>query len=94
MPVGDEQHRCVAVAMAPVFGRGDQALDLVGGQVLTRTQLGVRAPPVHVRCNCLFYGGWRDQVQVRICSHLQPILGDDWFFFKQRYRKKLRGGVD
>ena len=76
--VGDQQHRGVAVAPAAFLGRGDQALDFIRGQVLARAQLGVRAAPVHV--DCLFNGGWRDQAQVRICSHLQPLPGDDCLY--------------
>jgi hypothetical protein len=33
MPVGDQQHRGVAVTMAALLGGGDQALDLVSSQV-------------------------------------------------------------
>ncbi len=51
MPVGDKDHRGVAVAMAIAPGSLDQPLDLVLGKVLAGPQIAVAAS---TWCNCSF----------------------------------------
>jgi hypothetical protein len=68
VPVGDQEHSGVAVAPAALLGRGDQALDLIERKVLPRAQGSIWAAPGHARRNCLFFGGWHDQAQVRASS--------------------------
>jgi hypothetical protein len=63
MPVGQEHHQRVAVAMTIGFGYLDQPLNLIRSQVLTGTELGIRGPP---RRDCAIYSAWRDQAQVRV----------------------------
>ena len=41
MPVGDEDHGGVALAVAAGFGGVGQAMHLVVGQILARSQIGV-----------------------------------------------------
>jgi hypothetical protein len=57
VPVGDEDHRAVAVRVAAkTFAAGlTQALHLLAGQELSRSQLGVGAPWWR---KCPIYGGW------------------------------------
>ena len=43
VPIGDQHHGGVAVAMAVLPGGSDQAIDLGVGQVLARADLGVAA---------------------------------------------------
>ena len=50
-------------------GGFQQALDLGLGQMLAGPQLGIGAPP---RGNCSFYGGWRDQLEVRFRHCFRP----------------------
>ena len=76
MAVGDQQHRGVAVTVAAVPRGGDQALDLIERKVFPRAQLGIWTAPSHVRRNCLFFGGWHDQRQVRVYGHPQRLPGD------------------
>ena len=70
MPIGDENDSGVAVAPAALLGRGNQALDLIERKMLPRTQLSVWPAPSHASHNCLYFGGWHDQAQVRVCGHL------------------------
>ena len=44
VPVGDQDHGGVAVAVAVGLGGLDQLLDLGLGQMLARAQLGIRLP--------------------------------------------------
>src|SRR3954454_12775155 len=57
VPVGDEDHRAVAVGVAaePLPAGLTQALYLLAGQELARPQLGVGAP---WRRKCPIYSGW------------------------------------
>ena len=69
VPVGDQHHGGIAVAVAILPGGGDQAIDLAIGEVLAGADLGValaarRAPAI---ANCPNNGGWRHQRQMRIC---------------------------
>ena len=49
VPIGDKDHRGVAVAPAVVFGGRDEPFDLVGGQILPSPQVAVGDP---FRGNC------------------------------------------
>src|SRR5215467_7343310 len=69
VPVGDQHHGGIAVAVAILPGSTDQAGDLAIGEVLAGADLGVtfagrRAPAIG---NCPNNGGWRHQRQMRIC---------------------------
>jgi hypothetical protein len=56
--------------MAVGLGRLDQLLDLVRGQVLAGTELGIRRP---LRRNCSIFSAWRDQSQVRFAMPYAPL---------------------
>ena len=62
MPVGDKDHRRVAVAPAVLLGGVRQPFDLDLCQVLTSAQVGIRKPR---RRDCSFYDAWRDELEVR-----------------------------
>ncbi len=62
MSVGHEHHGGVPVAVTVALCRFHKPLDLGLGQVFPGSQLAVGGPP---RRNCSFYGGWRDQLEVR-----------------------------
>jgi hypothetical protein len=49
MPEGEKHHQSVTVTMAVSFGRLDQSLDLVDGQVLPCPKLAIFAS---ARCDC------------------------------------------
>ena len=66
MPVGDQDHGGVAVAIAVLASCRDQPIDLGVGQVLARADLGVAAPlRWSSLVNCPINGGWRHQRQMR-----------------------------
>ena len=68
VPVRDQHHGGVAVAMAVLPGGSDQAGDLAIGQVLARADLGVAAPLGGPAIgNCPNNGGRRHQRQMRFC---------------------------
>jgi hypothetical protein len=62
MPVGQEQHQGVTVAVPVGLGRLNELIDLVGSQVLTGSQLGIRWAR---RRDCSIFSAWRDQPQVQ-----------------------------
>ena len=69
VPVGNQHHGGIAVAVAILPGSIDQAGNLAIGEVLAGADLGValaarRAPAIG---NCPNNGGWRHQRQARIC---------------------------
>jgi hypothetical protein len=51
------------------LGDLDQPLDLGLGQVFAGAECSVRLAP---RCNCLIFGGWRDELEVRFPCGLSP----------------------
>jgi hypothetical protein len=57
MPVGDEDHGCIAVGVATrvLLGEGDEPINFGSGEVLAGTDIGIRGAP---RGNCSFFGGW------------------------------------
>ena len=62
VPVGDQHHGSVAVAMAVEGGRRDHAGHLGVGEVLAYPNLGVLASPRRgLLDHCPIYGGWRYQ---------------------------------
>ena len=66
MPVGDQHHGGVAMAVAVGPGGFDEAVDLGVGQVFTRPHLGIANPFgwSAVWLDCPNNSGWRDQRQV------------------------------
>ena len=67
MPVGDQNHRGVAVAVAISPGGSDQPVNLGVGQVLPRADLGVRPAARWTMGDCPINSGWRHQRQLRFC---------------------------
>jgi hypothetical protein len=61
----------VPVTVAIVLCGLDQLFNLSLGQVLSAAQLVVRSPS---RGDCSFFGGWRDQLQVRFGHGFPPSL--------------------
>ena len=59
--IGDKDHGRVAVAIAVVLGRPDQALDLGLGEVLASPIGGVRLP---AGCDCSLFDGWSHEFEV------------------------------
>ena len=86
VPVGDQHHGGVAVAIAVLAGGSDQASDLAIGEVLARADLGVASPRGGSGDrNCPNNGGWRHQRQMRICHGFSgfsscycPYNGPSW----------------
>jgi hypothetical protein len=68
MPVGQQHHQGVAVAVAIGLGCVNELIDLIGRQVLTRAQLGIRRS---LRGDCSFFSGWGDEAQVRFGHDLR-----------------------
>ena len=56
MPVGEQDHGGVAVAVAVAFGRLDQRLDLSLGQVFPLPVIGI-GPSAGRRWNCSLFSG-------------------------------------
>ena len=76
VPVGDQHHGGIAVAVAILPGSIDQAGNLAIGEVLAGADLGVtlaarRAPAI---ANCPNNGGWRHQRQMRICHDFSGLF--------------------
>src|SRR5450759_3578567 len=72
MPVSHEDRGGVPVTVAIVLRGLDQLFNLGFGEVLSAAKLAVRPAQ---RANCSFFGGWRDQLQVRFghCIRLLAI---------------------
>lgn len=70
MPVGQEHHSGVPVAMPVAPGGIDQPLDLGFGEMFAGAQVGIRPPARH---NCSIYGSWRDQLEMRFRHRFPPI---------------------
>jgi hypothetical protein len=65
MPVGDQHHRGIAMAVAIGPGDFDEAVDLGVGQVFARPYLGIAYPFGRgAGLHCPNNGGSRDQCQV------------------------------
>ena len=69
VPVGDQHHGGIAVAVAILPSSIDQAGNLAIGEVLAGADFGItlaarRAPAI---ANCPNNGGWRYQCRMRIC---------------------------
>ena len=60
MPIGQQDHQRITIAVAVTLGGLDQLVDLVVLEVLARPQLGIFQPPQR---NCSIFSGWRDQTQ-------------------------------
>ena len=65
VPVGQQHHGGVAVAVSIGLGRLCQLRHLGVGQILPGPQFSVR--PAQWRGNCSIYSGWRYQVEMRLC---------------------------
>src|SRR5579862_8901801 len=64
MPIGRQDHGGVAMPPTVLPGGGHQPFDLGLCQVLTGAEGSVGKP---LGCDCSFYSGWRDQLEVRLC---------------------------
>jgi hypothetical protein len=62
MPVGQQHHQSVTVAVAVGLGRLDQLLDFVNRQMFAGAKLGVWAA---TRSDCSNFSGWCHQSQFR-----------------------------
>lgn len=74
MPVGHKDHGGIAMPPTVLPGSGHQPFDLGLGQVLAGAQVGVGKP---LWCDCSFYGGWSDQLEVRLCHVFGPPTLND-----------------
>ncbi len=74
MPIGHKDHGGVPVAIAVSLGRCHQPLDFGLRQVLAGAQVGVGEP---LGRDCSFYGGWRDQLEVRLGHVFRSSCADD-----------------
>ena len=74
VPVGHQDHGGVPVAPAVALGGVHQPLDLGLGQVLAGAQVGVGRA---LGGDCSIYGGWRDQLEVRLGHVFRPSCADD-----------------
>ncbi len=74
VPVGHEDHGGVPVAPAVAPGGFHQPLDLGLGQILAGAQVGVWRT---LGGDCAIYGGWRDQLEVRLGHGFRPFRADD-----------------
>jgi len=63
VPVSHQDHRRIPVTPAVSLGRSHQPFDFGFREVLAGAQLAVREP---LGGNCSFYGGRRDQLEVRL----------------------------
>lgn len=57
----DQDHCAVAVGPTVSLGGLEQPLDLGFSRVFAGAQVGIGAAG---RCNCSFFGGWRNQLEV------------------------------
>src|ERR1035437_2171075 len=89
MPVSHEDHGGVPVTVAIVLRGLDQLFNLSLGQVLSAAQLAVRLPP---RGNCSFFGGWRDQLQVRF-GHGFRLLAIFNCSYNTHFTSSVRGNL-
>src|ERR1039457_2669609 len=89
MPVSHKDHGGVSVTVAIVLRGLDQLFDLGLGQVFSAAKLAVRSPP---RGNCSFFGGWRDQLQVRF-GHCFRLLAINDCSYKTRYTSSTRDNL-
>jgi hypothetical protein len=69
MPIGDEYHGGVALAVAVGFGRLDELADFGRRQVLPLPVLDVWLAE---RRDCSVFAGWRHEFEVGFCSLFQP----------------------
>src|ERR1035437_1216179 len=74
MPVGRKDHRGGSVPPAVGLGRPRQPLNFSLGEILTSAQIGVWATPW---CDCSFYGGGCDKLEVRFGHMFHQSCIDD-----------------
>ena len=67
VPIGDQHHGGVAVAVTVAAGGGDQLVDLGLGQVLAGTDLGIPPPERRLIAYCPIYGAWGNERQMWMC---------------------------
>ena len=70
VPVGHKDHCAVSMAPSVAPGGRKQSLDLALGQIFPSAQIDIRAAP---RCDCSFFGGWRDQPEVGFGQDFHPL---------------------
>ena len=75
MPVSREDHRGVPLAPAVALGSFHQPLDFGLGQVFAGAQVGVWHA---LGGDCAIYGGWGDQLEVRLGQRFCPSRADDY----------------
>lgn len=63
MPVGRQDHGGISMPPTVLPRGGYQPFDLGLSQVLAGPKIGIGSP---LGRDCSFYGGWRDQLQVRL----------------------------
>ena len=74
MPVSREDHRGIPLAPAVALGSFHQPLDFGLGQVFAGAKVGVWNA---LGDDCAIYGGWRDQLEVRLGHTFCPSGADD-----------------
>jgi hypothetical protein len=74
VPVGNQDHGRVPVAMAVALHGIDQCLDLVGREVFAGPQVGVGTAPRH---NCPIYDGCPHYLQVRFSHENFPLQSNN-----------------
>ena len=72
VPVGQQHHGGIAVAVSVGLGGLRQALDLGIGQILPGPQLSVRS--AQWRRNCSIYSSWRYQVEMGTLPWFSALL--------------------
>src|SRR5262245_56001004 len=73
MAEGDQDHGLVPVPVTVFTGGLDQALDLVGGQILAGSDLAVRLATAGLVANCIVFSGRGDQGEVRVSAHFPGL---------------------
>jgi hypothetical protein len=77
MSVGHQEHRRVPMAPTVALGGRNEPLYLALRQVLAGAKVRVGEARGH---DCSFYGGWRDQLQVRFRHAFGPPRANDCLY--------------
>src|SRR5450759_3773298 len=89
MPVSHKDHGAVPVTIAIVLRGLNELFDLALSQVLSAAKLAVWPAP---RGDCSFFGGWRDQLQVRF-GHGFRLLAINDCSYKTHFTSSVRGNL-